>query len=123
MPDSALLLRPGDSIETRRSWIAAGLALALLAVSYGAPLPVVVGLKPIQATLGADRSVVALAGALIWIETKAEIAAHQGASTRSNSATMTESATASVVRAQCPPRAPVISGSNRNAGFSWWSEW
>ena len=69
MPDSALLLRPGDSIETRRSWIAAGLALALLAVSYGAPLPVVVGLKPIQATLGADRSVVALAGALIWIGT------------------------------------------------------
>ena len=69
MPDSAPSLRPGDSIETRRSWIAAGLALALLAVSYGAPLPVVVGLKPIQATLGADRSVVALAGALIWVGT------------------------------------------------------
>ncbi|HUN42285.1 MAG TPA: MFS transporter [Acetobacteraceae bacterium] len=69
MPDSAPALRHGDSIESRRSWIAAGLALALLSVSYGAPLPVVVGLKPIQETLGADRSVVALAGALIWVGT------------------------------------------------------
>jgi MFS family permease len=69
MPDSTQSLHAGDSIESRRSWIAAALALALLAVSYGAPLPVVVGLKPIQATLGADRSVVALAGALIWVGT------------------------------------------------------
>ena len=69
MPDSAPLLHPGDSIEGRQSWVAAGLALALLAVSYGAPLPVVVGLKPIQETLGAERSVVALAGALIWVGT------------------------------------------------------
>ena len=69
MPGSAPLLHPGDSIEGRQSWVAAGLALALLAVSYGAPLPVVVGLKPIQETLGAERSVVALAGALIWVGT------------------------------------------------------
>jgi len=69
MPDSAPLLHQGDSIEGRQSWVAAGLALALLAVSYGAPLPVVVGLKPIQETLGAERSVVALAGALIWVGT------------------------------------------------------
>jgi len=69
MPDSAPSLRHGGSVETKRSWVAASLALALLAVSYGAPLPVVVGLKPIQETLGADRSVVALAGALIWVGT------------------------------------------------------
>ncbi len=73
MPDSAGPLRQGDShgdsIESRRSWIAASLALALLAVCYGAPLPVVIGLKPIQETLGSDRSVVALAGALIWVGT------------------------------------------------------
>jgi len=69
MPDTAPSLHDGDSVECRRSWIAAALALALLAVSYGAPLPVVVGLKPIQESLDADRSVVALAGALIWIGT------------------------------------------------------
>ena len=69
MPDPARPLHPGDSIESRRSWIAASIARALLAVSYGAPLPVVVGLQPIQETLRSDRSVVALAGALIWIGT------------------------------------------------------
>ena len=35
----------------------------------GAPLLVVVGLKPIQEALGTDRSVVALAGALVWVGT------------------------------------------------------
>ena len=69
MPESPLPLRHGDSIESRRSWIIACLALALLAVCYGAPLVVVVGLKPIQETLGSERSVVALAGALIWVGT------------------------------------------------------
>jgi MFS family permease len=69
MPESALSPRHGDSIENSRSWFAAAIALALLAVSYGAPLPVIVGLKPIGATLGSDRSVVALAGALIWVGT------------------------------------------------------
>ncbi len=63
------MLRPGESIETRRSWIAACLTLAMLAIGYGAPLLVVVGLKPIQATLASDRSVIALAGALTWVGT------------------------------------------------------
>jgi MFS family permease len=61
--------RFADSVEGRPSWIAAGLALAILSTSYGAPLVVVVGLKPIAAALGADRSVVALAGALVWVGT------------------------------------------------------
>jgi MFS family permease len=61
--------RFADSIEGRSSWIAAGLALAILSISYGAPLVVVVGLKPIAAALGADRSAVALAGALVWVGT------------------------------------------------------
>jgi MFS family permease len=61
----------GDSVESRSSWAAAGLALAILSVSYGAPLVVVVGLKPIAAALGSDRSVVALAGALVWVGTGA----------------------------------------------------
>jgi MFS family permease len=60
---------PGESIEGRRSWIAACLTLADAAVGYGAPLLVVVGLKPIQATLASDRSVIALAGALVWVGT------------------------------------------------------
>ena len=59
---------PG-SIESRSSWVAAALTTAVLAVSYGAPLLVVVGLKSIAATLGTDRSVVALAGALVWVGT------------------------------------------------------
>ncbi len=59
--------RFADSIEGRSSWAAAGLALAILSVSYGAPLVVVVGLKPITTALGADRSAVALAAALVWV--------------------------------------------------------
>jgi MFS family permease len=58
-----------DSIENRSSWVAAAITTAILAISYGAPLLVVVGLKPITASLGTDRSVVALAGALVWVGT------------------------------------------------------
>jgi MFS family permease len=61
--------RPGDSIEGRRSWRAASLTLAILSVSYGAPLIVVVGLKPIAESLGTERSVVALAASLVWLGT------------------------------------------------------
>jgi len=57
------------SIETRGSWVAALLALAILAVGYGAPLVAVVGLEPIQTSLHSDRSVVALAGAIAWVGT------------------------------------------------------
>ncbi len=61
---------PG-SIETRSSWAAAAVAISILSISYGAPLIVVVGLKPITAALGGDRSVVALAAALVWVGTGA----------------------------------------------------
>ncbi|MBO0735822.1 MAG: MFS transporter [Alphaproteobacteria bacterium] len=57
------------SVESRSSWVAAGITLAILSVSYGAPLVVVVGLKPIAGSLGTDRSLVALAGSLIWLGT------------------------------------------------------
>ena len=59
------------SIESRGSWIAAGVTLALLSVSYGSPLLVVVGLKPITEDLGTARQMVALAGALTWLGTGA----------------------------------------------------
>jgi MFS family permease len=56
-------------VESRASWLAAWVTLAILSVAYGAPLLVVVGLTSIQATLGTDRSSVALAGALVWVGT------------------------------------------------------
>ena len=58
-----------ESVESRASWVAASITLVILSISYGAPLIVVVGLKPIAASLGADRSVVALAASLIWLGT------------------------------------------------------
>ena len=65
--------RPGirfpDTVEGRSSWVAASLSLAILSVSYGAPLIVVVGLKPIAKSLGTERSVVALAASLVWLGT------------------------------------------------------
>ena len=61
--------RPARSIETRESWVAAGIVLGLLSISYGSPLLAVVGLKPITQDLGSTRELVALAGALTWLGT------------------------------------------------------
>jgi MFS family permease len=58
-------------VEGRGAWTAAGVALAILAFSYGSPLLIVVGLKPITAGLGTVRQVTALAAALTWIGTGA----------------------------------------------------
>jgi MFS family permease len=69
MPDSGALSHDSAGIETRGSWVAACLALVILAVGYGAPLVAVVGLEPIQASLHSDRAVVALAGAIAWVGT------------------------------------------------------
>lgn len=60
---------PAPTIEGRASWRAAGITLAILSISYGSPLLIVVGLKPIQVALSTDRSVIALAGSLVWIGT------------------------------------------------------
>ena len=56
-----------DSIEGRSSWVMAFLTLAILSISYGSALIVAVGLKPVAASLAADRSAIALAGALAWL--------------------------------------------------------
>src|SRR6266404_2216595 len=61
--------RFAGSIESRSSWVAASITLAILSISSGAPLVVVVGLKPIAASLDTDRSIVALAAALVWFGT------------------------------------------------------
>jgi MFS family permease len=60
---------PVDSIESRESWVAAWVTLALLSVSFGAMLIAAVGLKPITEDLGTTRQLVALAGALTWLGT------------------------------------------------------
>jgi MFS family permease len=55
------------SIESPRSWQAAFLTLAILSLSFGSPLLAVVGLRDMQAAMHTDRSVVAMASALVWI--------------------------------------------------------
>jgi MFS family permease len=57
------------SADSRASWRTAWLVLAILSISYASPLFIVVGMKPMQAALGTDRAVLALAGSLVWIGT------------------------------------------------------
>ena len=57
------------TVESRASRVAAGLTLAILSISYGSPLLIVVGLKPMTAAMATDRSVLALAGSLVWVGT------------------------------------------------------
>jgi MFS family permease len=57
----------GDSIETRASWVVAVAAVAILSFAFGAPLIIVVALKPIAADLGAERAVPALASSLAFL--------------------------------------------------------
>jgi MFS family permease len=58
-------------VDSRAAWRTSWLVMAILSVSYGSPLLIVVGMKPIQESLGIERSVVALAGALVWVGTGA----------------------------------------------------
>ena len=55
------------SIESRASWVAAFAVLGLYAVTYGAPLIMIVGLKTIAEDLGTARSVPALTSSLAWL--------------------------------------------------------
>ncbi len=72
MPDDArpslAALQP-QSIESRSSWIAAGVTLTILSIAYGSTLLIVVGLRAMELDLGMPRSVLALAGALTWVGT------------------------------------------------------
>jgi MFS family permease len=60
-----------DTIESRASWVTAFITLGILSISYGSPLLIVVGLKPITQAMGMDRSTIALAGSLVWVGTGA----------------------------------------------------
>jgi MFS family permease len=67
--ESSVPCRPLLSIESRASWVAAGVTLAILSLAYGSTLLIVVGLRPMELDLGVSRSILALAGALTWIGT------------------------------------------------------
>src|SRR5580700_7625954 len=72
MPDAGgAAARREAAIEGHGAWVAAGATLALLSISYGSPLLIVVGLKPITAGLGTVREMTALAAALTWVGTGA----------------------------------------------------
>jgi MFS family permease len=60
---SSLVSLQPRSIESRASWVAAGVRLAILSVAYGSTLLIVVGLRAMALDLGVSRSV---AGALTW---------------------------------------------------------
>jgi MFS family permease len=60
-----------EQLDGRTSWKAAWITLAILSVTYGSPLVIVVGMKTMQAELGTTRSLLALAGALVWVGTGA----------------------------------------------------
>ena len=55
------------SVETRTSWLVAAAAVAILSVSFGAPVIVVVALPTIAADLGEARAVPALASSLAYL--------------------------------------------------------
>lgn len=57
------------SIESRASWVAACITLAILSLVYGSTLVIVVGLRAMEADLGVPRSILALAGSLTWVGT------------------------------------------------------
>jgi len=59
----------GRVVEGRGAWVAASVSVALLSISYGSPLLIVIGLKPIAADLGTQRQVISLAAALTWVGT------------------------------------------------------
>jgi MFS family permease len=58
-----------EGIDGPPAWRTAWIVLAILSISFGSPLLIVVGLKPIQEALGTDRSTIALAGSLAWFGT------------------------------------------------------
>ena len=60
---------PVQSVESRSSWVAAGVALAILSVAYCSTLVIVVGLRVMELELDVSRSTLALAGSLTWVGT------------------------------------------------------
>jgi MFS family permease len=59
--------RTPPSVDSRSSWVVAGVVLLILALSFGAPWITVVALKQIAAEAGGLREVPSLATSLAWI--------------------------------------------------------
>ena len=55
------------SVESRKSWVVATVALGVMAVAFGTPWITVVALKDIAAEVGGERSIPAFAGAMVWL--------------------------------------------------------
>jgi MFS family permease len=56
-----------SGLDSRTAWVAAWAALAAMTVAYGAPLIVIVGMKPIAAELDTTRSGLAAAGSFTYL--------------------------------------------------------
>jgi MFS family permease len=56
-----------SSVETRRSWVVAAVALLIMGIAFGAPWITLVALKDIAAEVRGERSIPAFASALMWI--------------------------------------------------------
>jgi len=56
-----------ETIESRTGWIVAVASLLIMAIGFGTPYVVIVGLKPIAADMGWPRAVPSLANALAYI--------------------------------------------------------
>lgn len=54
-------------LDSRTAWVAAWAALAAMTIAYGAPLIVIVGMKPIAAELDTTRSGLAAAGSFTYL--------------------------------------------------------
>jgi MFS family permease len=66
--DATLMLQPTfSSVETRRSWLVATVALLIMATAFGAPWITLVALKDIAAEVRGERSIPAFASALMWM--------------------------------------------------------
>jgi MFS family permease len=66
--DATLMFQPTfSSVETRRSWIVATVALSIMAIAFGAPWITLVALKDIAAEVRGERSIPAFASALMWM--------------------------------------------------------
>jgi MFS family permease len=68
LPGTGLTTQSSESrsVETRASWVVAGVSLVLLGLSFGAPWITSVALKAIAEEMGGARSVPALASSLAW---------------------------------------------------------
>ncbi len=56
-----------SSVETRQSWVVATVVLLIMAIAFGAPWVTLVALKDIAAEVNGERSIPALASALMWM--------------------------------------------------------